>query len=303
VPELPEVESIVRQLRPALIGRTIEGVDLQRPDILEGDIGIEAVVKRTVAHVARHGKSILLQLANTAAGGNSAGVDRRSITNSRRNRLAGRFESPVWLVIRLGMTGQCVLAPRGAPRMPHTHAVLTFAGEQWELQYHDARRFGRWRVIPSLAEAQRAPDALALRRAVWRRITDAHRGQVRPLLMNQRILAGIGNIYANEILFAARLHPRQQISRLTDVQREALYRAVKSILRRGVRYGGSTIRDYRTPDGGSGSFQTRFRVYARAGRPCKRRCGARIEKLPAAPDAQPGFFCPRCQPLVPPARS
>ncbi|MBI3609060.1 MAG: Fpg/Nei family DNA glycosylase [Nitrospirae bacterium] len=303
MPELPEVESIVRQLRPALIGRTIDGVDLQRPDVLEGDIGIEAVVKRTVAQVARHGKAILLQLANTAAGVSGAGVDRRSITKSRRHPQVVRFDSPVWLVIRLGMTGQCVLAPRGAPRMPHTHAVLTFAGERWELQYRDARRFGRWRVVPSLAEARRAPDALALRRAAWRRITDVHRGQLRPLLMNQRILAGIGNIYANEILFAARLHPRQRISRLTDGQREALYRAVKSILRRGIRYGGSTIRDYRTPDGGSGGFQNRFRVYARAGRACTRRCGARIEKLRAARDAQPGFFCPRCQPLAPPARS
>lgn len=297
MPELPEVESIVRQLRPLLIGRTIDGVDLQRPDILEGDIGIEAVVKRTVARVTRHGKSILLQLTTPGAGGASARGDRP------REPQAVRFDSPLWLVIRLGMTGQCVLAPRGSPRMPHTHAVLTFAGERGELQYRDARRFGRWRVAPSLDQAGRAPDALALRRASWRRLTAAHRGQLRPFLMNQRILAGIGNIYANEILFAARLHPRQQMSRLTEVQREMLYRAVKSILRRGVRYGGSTIRDYRTPDGGSGRFQDRFRVYARVGQPCKRRCGGRIEKLRAARDAQPGFFCPRCQPLAVPARA
>ncbi len=301
MPELPEVESIVRQLRPSLIGRTIEGVDLQRPDILEGDIGIEAVAKRTVARVARHGKSILLQLTNAGAG--PARSEQRPNAAGRDPQAARRPDSPIWLVIRLGMTGQCVLAPRGAPRLPHTHAVLTFAGERWELHYRDARRFGRWRVASSLAEARRAPDALALRRAAWRRITEAHRGQLRPLLMNQRILAGIGNIYANEILFAARLHPRQQLSRLTEAQRGALYLAVKSILRRGVRYGGSTIRDYRTPDGGSGHFQDRFRVYARAGRPCKRRCGARIEKLRAARDAQPGFFCPRCQPLDSPARS
>lgn len=267
MPELPEVESIVRRLRPALVGRTIETLELVRRDIVTGDVGVEALAKRAIVQVCRHGKSILVAL-----------------------------DPPLWLVIRLGMTGQCLVAPRGAPRPTHTHAVLTLSGEPWELQYRDPRRFGRWRLARSLNGLTVAPDALALRRGTWRAIISARRGQLRALLMNQKILAGLGNIYTNEALFAARLHPRLEASRLSEAQREALYRAIKTTLRLGIRWGGSTIRDYRTPDGAAGRFQERFRVYGRAGRPCKRQCGARIEKLPAAKDAQPAFFCPRCQP-------
>ena len=267
MPELPEVESIVRRLRPSLVGRAIEGVALLRPDIVAGDVGVDELPARTIAGVERHGKSIVV-----------------------------RLDPPLWLVIRLGMTGQCLLVPRGAVRAPHTHAVLALSGEPWEMHYRDARRFGGWRVARSPAEVKVAPDALALRRAAWAKILAAHRGRLRPLLMNQKVLAGLGNIYTNEALFAAGLHPWREASRLTDAQREALYRAIKSTLRRGIRHGGSTIRDYRTPDGGTGRFQDRFRVYGREGLRCKRRCGARIEKLRAARAAQPGFFCPRCQP-------
>jgi formamidopyrimidine-DNA glycosylase len=266
VPELPEVESIVRRLRPALEGRTIESVELLHGDVWTGAVGPEDVPKRTITSVRRHGKSILLQASPT-----------------------------LWLVVRLGMTGQCLIVPRGGDRLPHTHVVVTFGGEPWELHYRDPRRFGGWQTVGSLADVALGPDALGLRRATWRRILAERRGMLRPLLMNQSIIAGLGNIYVNEALFAARLHPRQDASRLNEAQRDALYRAIKSTLRRGIRWGGSTIRDYRTPDGDSGRFQERFRVYAREGLPCKRRCGGRIEKMPAAKDAQPGFYCPRCQ--------
>jgi formamidopyrimidine-DNA glycosylase len=269
VPELPEVESIVRRLRPALAGRTIESVELLRRDIWTGDIGPEALPKRSIQSVRRHGKSILIETSSPA----------------------------LWLVVRLGMTGQCLIVARGANRAPHTHLVLTPGNEPWELHYRDPRRFGGWRATASLADMDLAPDALALRRATWQRIMAERRGMLRPLLMNQTIIAGLGNIYVNEALFAARLHPRQEASRLNDAQRDVLYRAIKSTLRQGIRWGGSTIRDYRTPDGESGRFQERFRVYGRANLPCKRRCGARIEKLSAAKDTQPGFYCPRCQAL------
>jgi formamidopyrimidine-DNA glycosylase len=268
MPELPEVESITRGLRPLLAGRTIERVDILHSDIWHGEIGPGELSKRTIVRLRRHGKSILAEL-----------------------------DPPLWLAIRLGMTGQCLVVSRGEPRPPHTHAVLTVSGEAWELHYRDPRRFGRWGAAGSLGNLNLGPDALALRRDTWGRIVDSRRGMLRPLLMNQRIIAGLGNIYTNEALFAARLHPRQQASRLDPAQREALYRAIKTTLRAGIRWGGSTIRDYRTPDGSAGRFQERFRVYDRAGLPCKRNCGGRIRKLPAAKDAQPGFFCPRCQRL------
>jgi formamidopyrimidine-DNA glycosylase len=269
LPELPEVESIVKRLRPLLAGRTIEAVALLRPDIWRGNVVLDEVRKRTIIRVRRHGKTILLHL-----------------------------DPPLWLAIRLGMTGQCLVVPRDAPRPPHTHVVLTVCDQPWELQYRDPRRFGRWAAAWSLKGMDLGPDALALRRETWERIVASRRGMLRPLLMNQQVIAGLGNIYTNEALFTARLHPRQEASRLDPAQRAALYRAIKSTLRQGIRWGGSTIRDYRTPDGSSGRFQERFRVYDRVGLPCKRRCGARIERLPAAKDAQPAFVCPRCQRIV-----
>jgi len=273
VPELPEVEWIARRLRPALVGRTIEAVTICRADILAPGGDVDTLAKRTIAKIGRHGKTLLIGLDDV------------------------RPRASMGLVVRLGMTGQCLLVPRGSARSPHTHAVVVFSGEPFELHYRDPRRFGRWRVVESFAEITTIPDALTLRRRTWRAIVRAHRGQLRPLLMNQHILAGIGNIYANEILFAARLHPRRAASRLTPVQRERLYDAIKSTLHRGIRHGGSTIRDYRTPDGAVGRFQEHFQVYGRAGRPCSRRCGGSVERLKIRRDAQPGFFCPRCQPL------
>ncbi|MEO6667279.1 MAG: bifunctional DNA-formamidopyrimidine glycosylase/DNA-(apurinic or apyrimidinic site) lyase [Nitrospiria bacterium] len=267
MPELPEVESIVRRLRPSLVGRVIERIDIARPDIVSPGLGVEALLTRTIAQVLRHGKTILVGL-----------------------------DPPLWLVIRLGMTGRCSLLSPGAPRVPHTHAIITLSGASHQLRYSDPRRFGGWRVVESVADITRAPDALAVRRAAWRAIFTARHGQLRPLLMNQRVLAGLGNIYTNEALFAARLHPRERAVHLSESQRDALFVAIKATLRGGIRYGGSTIRDYRGADGERGGFQERLQVYGRAGRPCRRRCGALIEKLPAPRDAQPGFFCPRCQP-------
>jgi formamidopyrimidine-DNA glycosylase len=269
VPELPEVESITRRLRPLLVGHTIDGVAILHKEIWRGQVGADQLSHRAIVRVRRHGKSILVEL-----------------------------DPPMWLAIRLGMTGQCLVVPRGESRPPHTHVVFTVSGQPWELLYRDPRRFGRWGAALSLKALDLGPDALALRRDTWERIVDSRRGMLRPLLMNQQIIAGLGNIYTNEALFAARLHPRQETSALDDGQRETLYRAIKSTLRTGIRWGGSTIRDYRAPDGSRGRFQERFRVYGRAGLPCKRRCGARIEKLPTPKDAQPGFFCPRCQRLV-----
>ncbi len=266
MPELPEVESIARRLRPLLVGQTIESVAILHKAIWRSDVSADELRTRLVVRVRRHGKSILVEL-----------------------------DPPLWLVIRLGMTGQCLIVSREAPKSAHTHVVLTLSGQPWELHYRDPRRFGRWGAASSPQSLALGPDALALRRVTWEGILQSRRGMLRPLLMNQQIIAGMGNIYTNEALFTARVHPRQEASRLNPKQRDALYRAIKSTLREGIRWGGSTIRDYRAPDGSSGRFQERFRVYDRAGLPCKRRCGARIRKLPAAKDAQPGFFCPRCQ--------
>jgi formamidopyrimidine-DNA glycosylase len=269
LPELPEVESIARRLRPLLVGQTIESVAIRHKEIWRGDVRADEVSKRSVVRVRRHGKSILVEL-----------------------------DPPLWLAIRLGMTGQCLVVSREAPKSPHTHVVLTVSGQPWELHYRDPRRFGRWGAASSLGSLALGPDALALRRETWERILQSRRGMLRPLLMNQQIIAGMGNIYTNEALFAARLHPRQEASALDKTQRATLYRAIKSALREGIRWGGSTIRDYRAPDGSRGRFQERFRVYAREGLPCKRRCGARIERLSAAKDAQPAFVCPRCQRII-----
>jgi formamidopyrimidine-DNA glycosylase len=254
MPELPEVESITRRLRPAG-GHTIDGVAILQRD-LAGQVGATSA-HRAIVRVRRHGKSILVEL-----------------------------DPPMWLAIRLGMTGQCLVVPRGESRPPHTHVVFTVSGQPWELLYRDPRRFGRWGAALSLKALDLGPDALALRRDTWERIVDSRRGMLRPLLMNQQIIAGLGNIYTNEALFAARLHPRQETSALDDGQRETLYRAIKS---RCEPVSGGEGRPSATtaPDGSRGRFRALPRVRPSG---AVRRCGAHIEKLPT-PDAQPGF-CP-----------
>lgn len=277
MPELPEVETIARHLAHELVGATFTSVDVARADyVVAPPPSVQAhLVGRRVVDVQRQGKRIVVVLAPSGE-----------------------------MLLHLGMSGRVVLARRGAPLEPHTHLVIGLGDRDVELRMRDPRRFGGVWVsggAPSRRDARRGrngarpgplgPDALSIGWPELRDILRARR-QIKALLLDQRCLAGLGNIYVDEALWAARVHPLLLAAELPDAKARALHRGMKRILAAAIRHGGSTLRDYRDAEGREGAFQRRHRVYGREGEPCLR-CGRRIVVLQAA--GRSTRICPRCQ--------
>jgi formamidopyrimidine-DNA glycosylase len=273
MPELPEVETIVRGLAPRLRGRRIESVwwsgqplHLRRKVDLRG---LRAVaVGHTIAGVRRLGKFILVDVAGSPDTG---------------------------VVIHLGMTGRLRVEPHGAAAPPHTHVTFRLAGGD-ELRFADARRFG-W-VEParpfaaSAALARVGPDPLtALDAPALATALAGARAPIKAFLMDQRRIAGLGNIYVAEALHRAGIHPAAQARRVRGRAVELLA-AIRTVLEGGIERRGTTLRDYVDADGRSGDNAPALLVYGREGEPC-RRCGARIKRRVDAGRAT--FFCPGCQ--------
>lgn len=270
MPELPEVETIVRSLAPALRGRRIESVLVREPRLrvpVAPDFAA-TLAGRRVAGMRRHGKFMLVELSG----------DR------------------VWL-IHLGMTGRLVLAHANRDAQLHDHVVVTLE-EGARLVYNDARRFGRMAVIDAAAAAAETVagvDALSEQLTSERVFAGSRRHRrttVKGLLMDQREIAGLGNIYANEILFHAGIRPRRRAGRLTRVECARLVVATRAILRDAIARGGSSISDYRDGLERVGSYQLEHRVYDRAGEPCPR-CGAALRGCTVT--GRSTVFCARCQ--------
>jgi formamidopyrimidine-DNA glycosylase len=258
MPELPEVETIVRDLRPHLLGRCIRSVEILHsrvvryskhnlPDVLPG---------KRILDLQRHGKFILLGLDSG------------------------------WLTIHLGMTGQLVW--NGVPGV-HTRVIFTLEGGT--LLYNDIRMFGaiEWSAQPRRT-AGLGVDALGMS------VTPAQllerRGPIKAVLLNQSLLSGVGNIYADEALFRAGIHPRRRASRLSRPRAEHLLEVVRELLQEAVEYRGSSISDYVDASGARGSFQERHQVYGREGLPCVR-CGLPIRRIVVAQRGT--HYCPKCQ--------
>jgi formamidopyrimidine-DNA glycosylase len=202
------------------------------------------------------------------------------------------------------MSGQILVSPRDAPPATHTHLRLELADRPDEIRFRDARRFGGAWVRPAGAPAEETvarrgrrglgalgPDALAVRLPDFRRLLARDR-QIKALLLDQGAVSGIGNIYCDEALFQARVHPLRKASSLPQDRVEALHGALRGILHRAIRAGGSTLRDYVDATGAAGSFRERHRVYGREGEPCPR-CGTRIARIPVA--GRSTHLCRRCQ--------
>lgn len=273
MPELPEVETIVRGLAPRVRGRRIEtvwwsgqGLHLGRKVDLAG---LRAVaVGRAVAGVRRRGKYILLEV--TGRGGEG-------------------------IIIHLGMTGRLRVQPAATPRAPHTHVVFALAGGD-ELRFVDARRFG-W-VTPGRplagdpALAALGPDPLSeLDAPALARALAGARAPIKAFLLDQRRIAGLGNIYVAEALFRLGAHPATPAARLAR-RAEALLEAVRASLEGGIARRGTTLRDYVDADGFAGDNAAALLVYGRAGEPCVR-CGAPIRRR--VDSGRATFYCPRCQ--------
>jgi formamidopyrimidine-DNA glycosylase len=275
MPELPEVEVIRRGLAPRLRGRRFLTV--------------------TASGKALRRQSPLAMLQTWLPG-------KRLLRLQRRGKyLLFVFEGGVTLLIHLGMTGRLLLGDQAKHAgLPHVH--LKFALEDGsELILQDVRRFGQALVFPPgarlwpLDRAGREPFCGTVTPA-W--LAEQAQGRARPLknfLMDGRILAGIGNIYASEIMFAAGLHPETPAGRLSPADWERVVRETRRILKQAIRRGGTTVNDYLNSRGETGLFQLELMVYGRGDEPC-RRCGATIQRLVQA--GRSTFFCPVCQPRI-----
>lgn len=258
MPELPEVETIVRELAPRITGRHILSLEIRHHRIVRycrEDIA-SAVAGSRIEEVARHGKFLLIRL----------------------NR--------GWLTIHLGMTGQLLV---GAAPSPHTRAI--FQLDDATLLYDDIRMFGsiEWSVEP-VRTTRLGPDALQssmLDSSLLRR-----RSPIKAVLLNQAVFAGVGNIYADEALFRAGIHPRRRADRISPARAAALVTTIRELLAEAVEHRGSSVSDYVDTEGRRGSFQDRHRVYDREGKPCVR-CGAPIRRIVVAQRGT--HYCPKCQ--------
>jgi formamidopyrimidine-DNA glycosylase len=277
MPELPEVESVRRQLEPALVGRRFDRVDILDPRLVRpyepAEVAAELEDER-VAGLERRGKYLVV-----------------------------RFESGRVLLIHLRMTGSLLHASSGSLQdEPHRRAVVTL-DDGSEVAYFDVRRFGTWLLLePGEAEpylAERVGDepleALFTAARLGERLA-GRRTSLKAALLDQRTLAGMGNIYADEALWRARLNPLRVASSLDRSELRRLHRGIRSALEHGLARQGSTLRDYRLPDGSGGSMQDEFRVYGRRDEPCHR-CGTPIARTQVA--GRTTWFCPTCQPEEP----
>jgi formamidopyrimidine-DNA glycosylase len=265
MPELPEVETIVRSLRPALVGQRIAAVRHLRPDILsppDFDL-VKSLVHRKILAISRRGKKIVFDLG-----------------------AAGRF------YIHLGMSGRLTIQISGTQPKPHTHLILMIGGR--ELHFVDPRRFGGvfWLGIDQFADTGLGPEPLEMRAAqLARALAGTHRA-IKTALMDQKLVAGLGNIYVDESLFSAGIHPQIPANEIPRHQITRLNRSIKRVLRRALRHRGSTLRDYRDANGQAGEFQKIHRVYDRAGESCVI-CGTSIVRIVLG--GRSTHFCPKCQ--------
>lgn len=272
MPELPEVETIVRGLRPRLPGRRVRSVEVVHGDVLaeESSTFRGRLEGRSLAAVDRRGKNVIVAL-----------------------------EPPGALWVNLGMTGVLLPDPpsRG-PGAPTHPAVRIFFGDGGVLVYDDVRRFGRLEVLGEGASRRRGealgPEPLseALDPARLETLLAASRAPIRSWLLDQKKVAGVGNIYANEALHRARIHPKRPARTLNPEEVSRLHRALRKVLRSAIEAGGTTIRDFRDAGGGEGAFGTRLRAYGREGEPCLG-CGGEIRRIVFG--GRSAFLCPRCQ--------
>ena len=280
MPELPEVETVVRGLRLSLPGRAIVEVRFGKTDFVDDPAEIaERLPGTRIANVTRLGKFICIGL--------EAGAPSAALTAP---------PSLLYFIIHLGMTGQLTVIRSCESVAPHTHGFFVLDDGR-ELRYTDIRRFGRMLLVPESGLAdfneRLGKEPLEISAEEFCRYFGSRRARVKALLLDQRVLRGIGNIYADESLFRARLHPARIAENLTKKQLLALHRTVRQVLEEAIRFRGSSVSDYVDSEGNRGKFQLRHRVYQRDGKPCFR-CKAKIRRVIVA--GRSSHFCPRCQP-------
>jgi formamidopyrimidine-DNA glycosylase len=281
MPELPEVETIARGLNRRVAGDVIESVWLgEKPEPLKSPAKeIVAVLEQArIERVRRVGKHIVFDLARPTRNGRTPA------------RASGQW------IVHLGMTGRLLIASPETETVKHTHAVLKLASGS-ELRFVDPRRFGRLAVVrmeSKQAAGFSAPGAEPLDSQSERFLTLFRRRKtpIKSALLNQKLLSGVGNIYADESLFRAAIRPRRRAASLTRDELRKLHAAVQEVLREAIELGGSSVSDYVDAEGREGFFQLQHRVYGRVGEPCLV-CGRAIKRVIIA--GRSSHYCPHCQ--------
>ncbi|NWF57528.1 MAG: bifunctional DNA-formamidopyrimidine glycosylase/DNA-(apurinic or apyrimidinic site) lyase [Syntrophaceae bacterium] len=270
MPELPEVETVVRGLRKRIVGWELSRVEVHQEKCLGGVKSALAGLlrKKKILAIDRRGKNIILCLS----GGGT-------------------------VFVHLGMSGRLRLLSGSAPREKHTHLVFSFLNREDQLRFIDPRRFGRvswggeekgpWGFLSRLG-----PEALEISPAEFVARARARRREIKPLLLDQHFLAGVGNIYADESLHRAGIHPRRRSDSLSPRALFRLHRALQQVLKEAIAAGGTSVRSYVDSKGVAGGYQHSLRAYGREGSPCPA-CFAKIVREIVG--GRSSFYCPRCQ--------
>ena len=270
MPELPEVETIVRGLRERVTNLEISRVEVRLEKCIRGTKRtlIQSVKRREILGVDRRGKNIIFRLSR------------------------GMF-----LFIHLGMSGRLRVVQGTAPLEKHTHVIFSFQNYPHQLRFVDPRQFGRLFLEKEMggeliALSRLGPEPLGISALEFSHRAQARRREIKPLLLDQQFLAGVGNIYADESLHRAGIHPRRKSDSLPEKALSRLHQALQEVLQESIQARGTSVRSYVDARGATGAFQNSLRVYGREGEPCGV-CGRRIIRERVG--GRSSFFCPRCQ--------
>ncbi len=271
MPELPEVETFARTLAGRVTGQRVSSCRLVFPPLLRSGPprALESLRGRRIERFSRRGKYLLIQC-----------------------------QGGLTLVFHLKMTGRFLFVPKHSQPDRHTRLILSFRSLSSDLHFRDVRKFGRLYAVPTRdldalpVIAGLGPEPLDLGLEEFRALVRGRKGRLKSLLLNQSFIAGIGNIYADEILFRARLHPLRSAATLKPDEVRRLRLSMKAVLKRAIALGGSSIRDYLDSEGRPGRFQQSHRIYGRRSLPCVR-CGRPIERQVIG--GRSTFYCPKCQ--------
>jgi len=282
MPELPEVETVARGLRQTILGRRIMSVVLGKTDFIDDPSAVEQHLPgRQIEAVERYGKFMLLRLSAVTG-------EARAATNGDA--------VPASLLVHLGMTGQLAPAPASQPLEKHTHVCLLLDDGR-ELRYTDPRRFGRIAYLTKALLGEElagfGADPLEVSKEEFADRICGRRTRIKALLLDQGVLRGVGNIYADESLWRAKIHPARLGARLSRKEAEALRRMLQDILQKAIVLRGSSVSDFRDAEGQPGEYQRHHRAYGREGKNCYR-CKTPIRRAIVA--GRSSYFCPKCQP-------
>jgi len=267
MPELPEVETVVTGLRQTVLGRTIRKIEVLCPKIVKSSLRslTNRLPGQRIEAISRRGKNILFSLSDKNT-----------------------------LLAHLGMTGHMFYFTKKTQKDKHDVAIFRFREATGELHFHDTRKFGKLVLLTNGQQPiqKLGPEPLQISLSEIVKLFRSRKRMLKPALLDQSFIAGIGNIYADESLYEAKLHPQRTTDQLTHEELKRLYQAIRKTLTKAIKTGGSSVNNYVDVEGNPGHFQIYHKVYGKEGKPCPR-CGAKIKRILVGQRST--HFCPKCQ--------